>query len=367
MSPPNDGSENLARHVRVCLVSYPYSSSATTGRGLDRYTFELAEHLKARCENVSLRLVDQGPSRTIPVAGKKLGGFVVNLLKARADVYHAISPLGGAMSIALGRAPLVVTIHDVIPFNVDARFDSPVKYRFWRQCIRTCIQKSAAIIVPYQVTRDEIVSRLGGDPSRVFVVNHGVDHGKYFSRPELARTPDRVVYLGEVSRSKGVDVLMRAFAIVKKAVPAAELVIAGKRSKDEQMLEELSRSLGVSGMTLKGYIAEQELPDYYATATAMVFPSRCGFGLSTLEAMACGTPVVVARALDAPEFIADAGLLSDPDSPEDLARHLIRVLTDARLRAELSEKGIARAREFSWARMALETERVYRRVLAGSL
>jgi glycosyltransferase involved in cell wall biosynthesis len=350
--------------MKVCLVSYPYSSSATTGRGLDRYTFELAENLAAECPNIDLRVVDQGPSSTIPVACKKLVGFAANLFKERAEVYHTISPLGGAMLVGLGRAPLVVTIHDVIPFNVDARFDSPLKYKFWRQCIRTCIQRSAAIIVPYQVTKDEIVSRLGGDPDRVFVVNHGVDHAKYFQRPEVPRTPDRIVYLGEVSRSKGVDVLMRAFAIVKKAVVGAELVIAGKRSKDEQMLEELSRSLGVSGMTLRGYISEQELPDYYATATTMVFPSRCGFGLSTLEAMACGTPVVVARALDAPEFIGDAGLLSDPDSPEDLAQHLIRALTDARLRAELSAKGVARAKEFSWARMATETEKVYRSVLA---
>lgn len=358
------GSATGTQRLNLCLVSYPYSSSSVTGRGLDRYTYELAENLAAECKNVNVRLVDQGSSGTALDAGKKLVGFGASLFSERADVYHAISPIGGAMLVAAARSPLVVTIHDVIPFNVSAHFDSPFKYRVWRQCIRACVRKSDAIIVPHQVIKDEIVERLHGDPSRVFVINHGVDHKKYYLRPELARTPDRIVYLGEVSRSKGVDVLMRAFAIVKKTVPSAELVIAGKRSNDEEMLQELSRSLDVQGMTLRGYISEEELPSYYGTAAVMVFPSRCGFGLSTLEAMACGTPVVAARVLDAPEFIGDAGLLAEPDDFEDLARHLVRALTDARLRAQLSEKGMARARQFSWSRMAIETEKIYRDCLA---
>jgi glycosyltransferase involved in cell wall biosynthesis len=347
------------RQLKVCLVSYPYSSSAVTGRGLDRYTYELAENLAAECPQVALRLVDQGSSGTALAAAKKMVGFLASVFSESADVYHAISPIGGAMLIALGRAPLVVTIHDVIPFNLSAHFDSPLKYRVWRQCIAACVKRSDAIIVPHQVIKDEIVARLHGDASRIFVVNHGVDHRKYFVRPELPRVPRRIVYLGEVSRSKGVDVLMRAFAIVKKSVTDAELIISGKRSNDEEMLQGLARSLGMQGMTLRGYISEQELPDYYATAEVMVFPSRCGFGLSTLEAMACGTPVVAARALDAPEFIGDAGLLAEPDDPEDLARHLIRLLEDARLRAELSAKGVARAGEFSWAKMARETLKIY--------
>lgn len=347
------------RPLKLCLVSYPYSSSSVTGRGLDRYTYELGENLAAKCKHVGLRLVDQGTSGTALAAGKKLVGFVTSLFAQHADVYHAISPIGGAMLVALGRAPLVVTIHDVIPFNLSAHFDSPLKYRVWRQCIRACVSRADAIIVPHQVIKDEIVQRLHGDPAKIFVVNHGVDHQKYHLRPEFERIPNRVVYLGEVSRSKGVDVLMRAFAIVKKTVPSAELVIAGKRSNDEEMLQALGRSLGVEDMTSRGYISEDELPSYYSTASVMVFPSRCGFGLSTLEAMACGTPVVAARALDAPEFIGDAGLLAEPDDPEDLARHLIRTLTDAALRAELAEKGVARAAQFSWSRMALETEKIY--------
>lgn len=363
MSPPDSGSEQGPGRLNVCLVSYPYSSSSITGRGLDRYTYELCVNIAAECKNVCVRLVDQGSSGTALAAGKKMLGFLSSLLSERADVYHAISPIGGALLIALRRVPLVVTIHDVIPFNLSAHFDSSLKYRVWRQSIRACVKRSAAIIVPHQVIKDEIVERLQGDASRIFVVNHGVDHTKYFVRPELGRIPERIVYLGEVSRSKGVDVLMRAFAIVKRTVPNAELLIAGKRSNDEDLLQALGRSLGVEGMILRGYISEEELPDYYATASVMVFPSRCGFGLSTLEAMACGTPVIAARALDAPEFIGDAGLLAEPDDPGDLARQLIRSLTDGQLRTELSERGVRRAQEFSWSKMARETAKIYQACL----
>jgi glycosyltransferase involved in cell wall biosynthesis len=345
-------------------VSYPYSSSAVTGRGLDRYTFELGENIAAHSADVALRLVDQGSSASALAAGKKLLGFAGNVFSEPADIYHAISPIGGSMLVALRRTPLVVTVHDMIPFNMSGQLDSPLKYRVWRQCIKACVKQAAAIITPNHTVRDDLIQRLRPDPAKVRVINHGVDHEKYFHRPELARVPGRIVYLGEVSRHKGVDVLMRAFAIVKRTIPGAELLIAGKRSQDEAMLQELARSLGVQGMSMRGYISEAELPDYYATATAMVFPSRCGFGLSPLEAMACGTPVVVARALDAPEFIGDAGLLADPESPEDLARQLIACLTDARLRAQLSDKGMIRAQEFSWSKMATETVNLYREVLA---
>ena len=105
-------------------------------------------------------------------------------------------------------------------------------------------------------------------------------------------------------------------------------------------------SLGVTGVTFAGFIAEAELADHYAKATVMVFPSHYGFGLSTLEAMACGTPVVGVAALDAPEFFADAGVLAEPDNAEDLAACLTRVLTQPALQQDLSKRASARAALF---------------------
>ncbi|HEY8945867.1 MAG TPA: glycosyltransferase family 4 protein, partial [Polyangiaceae bacterium] len=222
------------------------------------------------------------------------------------------------------------------------------------------------IIVPFRVTKDELVARHGAPESKVHVVNYGLDHSVYHPLPNIERNTRRILYIGEVSRAKGVDVLIRAFAIVKKSVPDAELLIGGKTNKDQPLLEELSRSLELRDIEFKGFIPEAELASYYASAAVMVFPSRYGFGLSSLEAMACGTPVVVAATLDAPEFIADAGLLVKPGDAEDLASNILRLLQEPALRAEFGERGMARAAEYSWAATAMKTREVYRAVLGAA-
>lgn len=352
--------------LKVSVLCYPYHSSKHTGRGHDRYIAELASNLESQRRDIDVKLVDSGFSKSMLEGGLKLPRQLFDVQQASADVYHAISPIGGASALLLGKRPVVVTIHDVIPFNVSGEDDSPLKYRIWRQCIRLCLKRAAAIIVPYHITKDFLLQELGTDAAKVHVVNYGVDHEAYFHRPELNRVTRRVLYVGEVSRSKGVEVLIRAFAQVRKRVPDAELLIGGKRSKDTPFLEELAKSLGLPELQFLGFIPEKELADHYAKTTVMVFPSHCGFGLSTLEAMACGTPVVGVRALDAPEFFADAGILAAPDDPADLADCLARPLESATLQGELTRKSLARAELFSWARTARETADVYRKVAASA-
>ncbi len=346
----------------LSLLTYPYHPSKHTGRGHDRYVAELVDNITSQRDDVRLRVVDHGFSKNVLAGGLKLPRQLGDLLRERADVYHAISPVGGASAALLGKGPLVVTIHDVIPFNLSGSLDSPLKYRIWRQCIRLCLKRAAAIVVPYHVTKDYLIQELHTDPAKIHVVNYGVDHSVYFQRPELERVKRRVLYVGEVARSKGVEVLIRAFAEVQKRVPDAELLIGGKRAKDQPLLEELARSLGIQNLTFLGFIPESELADHYRKTTVMVFPSHCGFGLSTLEAMACGTPVVGVKALDAPEFFADAGILAEPDNVPELADCLARVLESRELQAELNQKSLARAALFSWARTARETADVYAKV-----
>ncbi len=346
----------------LSLLTYPYHPSKHTGRGHDRYVAELIDNITAQRDDVRLKVVDHGFSKNVLAGGLKLPRQVLDMLREHANVYHAISPVGGATAALLGKGPLVVTIHDVIPFNLSGNLDSPLKYRIWRQCIRLCLKRAAAIVVPYHVTKDYLIQQLGTDPAKIHVVNYGVDHGVYFERPEIERVKRRVLYVGEVARSKGVEVLIRAFAEVQKRVPDAELLIGGKRAKDQPLLEELAHSLNIKNLSFLGFIPESDLADHYRKTTVMVFPSHCGFGLSTLEAMACGTPVVGVKALDAPEFFADAGILAEPDNVPKLADCLARVLESRELQAELNKKSLARAELFSWARTARETADVYAKV-----
>jgi glycosyltransferase involved in cell wall biosynthesis len=349
--------------AEVSLVCYPFHPTKETGRGVDRYLFELIENLRASSPDIKLRVIEQGSSEGTLASGTKLGRLLWELRSLRSGAYHAASPAAGAAALLLGKRPVVVTIHDMVPFHVSG-YSAAFKLAYVRYCTKICLEKAAAIIVPFRVTQDELVSQHGTDAAKVHLVNYGVDHAVYDPRPEIPRKPQRILYIGEVSRAKGVDVLIRAFSIVKKAVPEAELLIGGKPNKDQRLLEAQSRSLAVRDLEFLGFVPEGDLASLYATATVMVFPSRYGFGLSTLEAMACGTPVVVAETLDAPEFVADAGLLVKPGDAADLASSLLRVLQEAELRERLSSKGIARAALYSWASMAKKVADVYHAVLA---
>ena len=344
----------------LCIVCYPFYPTKDSGRGVDRYLFELIENLRASSANV--RVLEQGSSVGAWAAGKKLCRLVADLFSAKAGVYHAVSTPAGATAILLGRRPVVVTIHDLLPFQVKA-YNPSLKSAYARLCTNICVARAAALVVPFRVTKDELVSSHNAVGSKIHVVNYGVDHATYYPRPALERSLRRVLYVGEVSRAKGVDVLIQAFARVQRRFPEAELVIGGK-GRDRAELQALSQSLGLRGVEFLGFVPEKDLPELYASAAAMVFPSRYGFGLSSLEAMACGTPVVVAATLDAPEFVADAGLLVKPGDAEDLASSIERILGEPSLRQELAVKGIARAAHYSWAATAAKTRAVCDAVFA---
>jgi len=338
----------------LCVVCYPFYPTKDSGRGVDRYLFELIENLRA--SNAVVRVLEQGSSVGAWAAGRKLLGLVADLFSTKSGVYHAVSTPAGATAILLGRQPVVVTIHDLLPFQVKA-YNPSLKSAYARICTTICVARATALIVPFRVTQDELVVSHRALASKIHVVNYGVDHATYYPRPAVVRSTRRVLYVGEVSCAKGVDVLINAFARVKKSIPDAELVIGGK-GRDRAQLEALVQSLGLAGVEFLGFVPEADLAELYASAALMVFPSRYGFGLSSLEAMACGTPVVVAATLDAPEFVADAGLLVTPGDAEELATSIERILAEPALREELSTKGVARAAHYSWAATAEKTRAV---------
>jgi glycosyltransferase involved in cell wall biosynthesis len=113
-------------------------------------------------------------------------------------------------------------------------------------------------------------------------------------------------------------------------------------------------------------VPDETLAVLYRLASVFVFPSLYeGFGLPPLEAMASGTPVVASNVSSLPEVAGDAALLVDPEDPEAIAGAIYMLLTDRTLRAELRERGLARARKFTWGESVARTRAIYTEVLAG--
>src|SRR5262249_4558741 len=152
-------------------------------------------------------------------------------------------------------------------------FDYAWKHAYLRKCVETSVTRAEAVIVPYHVTKAQLVSLVGVDPSKIHFVHYGVDHSCYRPQPAVEQPSARVLYCGEERCSTGVDVLIRAFSAVKRDVPDSELLVGGKPSKDQDALELLCRKLNVKDVLFAGFIPEDDLARHYATAAVMVFPS----------------------------------------------------------------------------------------------
>lgn len=351
----------------ACLIVHPYTARPDVGYGHDRYAYELLRNLPQN--GVFPYVFETGFNQNIREAFLAEGKAVTRLLFQRKwGVYHATATLNGQCAITARRHPLITTIHDVLWYFVGSKYDSKLKYILKRQGIARAAQNSDLIIVPYPSTGDFLISELGIPKNRVRVVHHGVDHSKFFPlqtgekkvRPAKFPNGKVVLFVGGVNVGKGVDTLICCFDAVVANVPDAQLVIGSKGWDVDTIRAIWERSRVKDHIHFIGFIPEEELRAAYLAADVMCFPSRLGFGLSTLEAMACGTPTVSGRTLDAPECVKDSGLMADPESPEELAHQLVRLLSDADFSREISAKGIANAAQYSWENTARKTAEIYK-------
>jgi len=204
------------------------------------------------------------------------------------------------------------------------------------------------------------------DGGKVVYIPNGVDC-QAFQPPQGGRTSGLVVATRRLVNKNGVDLLIRAWPRVLAAVPTARLVLVGD-GEEHGLLKELSHGLGVAdSVTFRGSLPRDEIPSLYQQATLCVVPSRMeAVSISALEAMASGLPVVATRVGGLPEIVrpGETGVLVEPESPEDLGRGIIEVLTMRDRGAALGQRARGMVeREYSWSHIAALTLEAYERAL----
>ncbi|MEI6424036.1 MAG: glycosyltransferase, partial [Lentisphaerota bacterium] len=185
-----------------------------------------------------------------------------------------------------------IPVHDLIPFFVHG-YDNKIKYSIKRLSIKYSYLKSDIVIVPFSSNKNKLIELFRVNPEKIRVIPYGVNHETYFRDDNIQKIPKSVAFLGEAKRAKGLDTLIRAFQIVIRSVPDATLVIASSGNELEKMKRLAEEFLPAGSFKFLGFIEENKMREFYNSAQLFVFPSRYGFGLSALEAMACGTPAIV--------------------------------------------------------------------------
>lgn len=273
--------------------------------------------------------------------------------------------------------PVVTTILDIIPLLLP-EYRGNRAVRAYMRLVATTARFATQIITISDHARADIVTHLGCKPSRVTTVPlaasdqyHPLDHTQaaaYISERYDIHAPF-IYYVGGLDARKNLGTLIRAFArLCHSGGPPATLVIAGRRLGNDPVLfpdlDKLIAELGIKGAVQQLDVSRADNPIFYAAATLFAYPSRYeGFGLPPLEAMACGTPVVVAEASSLPEVVGDAALRVNPDDTAAWTVALWRLLADPELRTHMRLRGLERAKLFSYQRVAHETLAIYQRAV----
>jgi len=297
--------------------------------------------------------------------------------KAGVDLFHI--PYFGPPFFP--RRPVVITIHDVIPLRLPD-YHTKVTMKAYLQLIARAAHKATLIITVSQHARQDMMEALKLPSERIRVIYEaaGDEYQPITDVPRLAGMRTRyglneryILYLGGLDQRKNVPQLVRAFTHLYRQMhdPDLQLLIAGNPDQQTGPLfpdpRPLASNLGMTDKIIYRFIEEEDKPAVYSGASVFVFPSLYeGFGLTPLEAMSCGTPVICSNRTSLPEVVGDAAISLDPENLHEMVEAMHSVLTNSELRADLRARSLQRAALFSWRKTAIETVAAYKEAFARS-
>jgi glycosyltransferase involved in cell wall biosynthesis len=299
--------------------------------------------------------------RTFPKTARKLGATLMHVPYFAPPLYsHGV--------------PAVVTILDVIAQRLPI-YRTSMGLRAYSELVARAATRAAAVIAISHHSKQEIVETLGIPPERIFVTHLAPDsrlrpasaHAQQEARHRLGLPGPFVLNVGGMDARKHLAGLIEAFAEVYRQMgdPTLKLFVAGDAARLGASAifpdwRPLAGELGVLDHIHCARVDEADLATLYSAADCFAFTSLYeGFGLTPLEAMACGAPVVCSERTSLPEVVGDAAILVDPEDTHAVSAAILRVLTSPGSAQSLRARGLARAQTFTWDRTARLTHDVY--------
>lgn len=374
--------------MKICI---DVSAAAHRRAGLGRYALELTRALVEQGEHDYLAFyhqrdqahldapIDLLPQLTTRLSVKpwRLAAMLAHLFDVPQDALFPGVDLLHATEHLLPRLRhirSVFTLHDLI-FRFDPDSHLLLNRIYLNLMMPRFLRAANAIIAVSECTRRDVMRLYHTPAEKIHVIVEGVnahfkpirDHARLKQVREKYKLPERfVLFVSTIEPRKNLPVLLDALAWRReRGLELWPLVIVGKLGWLYESILQRILDLNLQGWVHRtGYVNDEDLPALYCAATLHVMPSRYeGFGLSVLESMACGTPVVCSNASSLPEVAGDAALMVPPDDLQGWSDTVTRVWDDDALRAQMRERGLAQAARFTWANAARQTADIYHHIV----
>lgn len=296
--------------------------------------------------------------------------------KYRCDILHCTSNTGPLFC----KVPMVVTLHDIIYLeSVSILKKGGTWYQklgnmYRRFVVPPVVRKCRWVVTVSEFEKNRIGTFMGLKNNLVSIYNGVGSHFKKVDDPAILKSsaqkynlPENFIFfLGNTDPKKNTPNVLKAFSLFNsQSALKYKLVML---DFDEVELHKILSGIGCENLRediqLTGYVPNSELPAIISQCRLFLYPSlRESFGIPILEGMACGVPVITSNTSSMPEVAADAALLVNPDSPQEIASAIKQVLSDPSLYQDLTAKGVARASLFSWRHMAQSYLELYKGVV----
>ncbi len=282
------------------------------------------------------------------------GSASLALVREHIDVIHVQTA-----APFLFPARVVVTVHDIAYERYPQFFPHDIMAKL-RVRVPLTIRHAAAVLTVSEFSKQDIIRRYRVPPEKVTVAYLGPsgmfhpihEAGRLAAVRERYGTGEQfILYVGDLQPRKNLVTLIKSYVQLRRInATRHRLVLVGRKSWLSDDIFAAARASGYADeLIFTGYVPDEDLVALYNAADLFVYPPIFeGFGLPPLEAMACGTPVVTSNTSSLPEVVSDAALTVDPLDVETLASTILAVLTDRQLHADLSMRGLRRAKDFSW-------------------
>jgi glycosyltransferase involved in cell wall biosynthesis len=296
-----------------------------------------------------------------------------------ADIFHIIDHSDGYLSywLSVYKKNHVVTCHDLINLTQPESFKGKASFPIvsltaWKLAVQG-MKISDHVIAVSAHTKQDMIEQLAIAPQKITVVPNAVDplfrplpqDEIDLFRQQKGLSPNTVCLLnvGSNNARKNILTILKVVALLKnRGLPAQFWKVGADFNLEQQTFIQTHQLESCTAYL--GQPAEDQLIQIYNAADILVAPSLYeGFGLTLLEAMACGTAVVAANVTAIPEVVGDAGILTDPIDVNAIATAIQHLHNDVRHREELIHRGLERVKQFTWEKTAEQVANIYEQVL----